>query len=198
MKPDRNDMKYIGIVLLILGVLGGLAALNMDTSVATEGRYGFPGRVVNLSLMEQRRTFLMLAGLATLIGAILTGISHMQLSLSNEPNDRQGNKTRSCPFCAEEIKQAAIVCKHCQRDVLPEDVDAHEEPETRGDEEAPWTDPLNDPNPPNLGQLLYKIEKLITRQVRDFCIDESGNPSLPALVIGAILVFLIGVFLYPG
>jgi hypothetical protein len=27
---------------------------------------------------------------------------------------------RLCPFCAEEIKAAAIVCKHCGRDVVPE------------------------------------------------------------------------------
>ena len=27
--------------------------------------------------------------------------------------------TRSCPFCAEEIQAAAIVCRHCQRDVTP-------------------------------------------------------------------------------
>lgn len=27
--------------------------------------------------------------------------------------------TRPCPFCAEDIKKAAIVCKHCGRDVSP-------------------------------------------------------------------------------
>ena len=26
---------------------------------------------------------------------------------------------RQCPFCAEDIKKAAIVCKHCGREVEP-------------------------------------------------------------------------------
>ena len=30
------------------------------------------------------------------------------------------SETRLCPFCAEEIKKAAIVCKHCGRDI-PQD-----------------------------------------------------------------------------
>lgn len=28
-------------------------------------------------------------------------------------------KTRICPFCAEEIKAAAVVCRYCQRDIPP-------------------------------------------------------------------------------
>ncbi len=27
--------------------------------------------------------------------------------------------TRACPFCAEPIQRAAVVCRHCGRDVLP-------------------------------------------------------------------------------
>lgn len=30
-------------------------------------------------------------------------------------------KTRKCPFCAEDIKPEAVVCKHCGRDVPPEE-----------------------------------------------------------------------------
>lgn len=32
--------------------------------------------------------------------------------------------TRLCPFCAEEIKLAAIVCKHCGRDLPRSDIAA--------------------------------------------------------------------------
>jgi hypothetical protein len=33
-------------------------------------------------------------------------------------NSRQANKSsRQCPFCAEEIQEAAVFCKHCHRDL---------------------------------------------------------------------------------
>ena len=36
---------------------------------------------------------------------------------------------RACPFCAETIKSAAIVCKHCKRD-LPQSKEAVKEVKT--------------------------------------------------------------------
>ena len=30
--------------------------------------------------------------------------------------------TKLCPFCAEEIKKAAMVCKHCGRDIPPNNI----------------------------------------------------------------------------
>ena len=38
---------------------------------------------------------------------------------------------KTCPFCAEEIQDAAIVCKHCGRDIF--------------EQEAPTTTPLETP-----------------------------------------------------
>lgn len=37
--------------------------------------------------------------------------------LRGEPGPAYTNDTKACPFCAETIKAAAVVCKHCGRDV---------------------------------------------------------------------------------
>ena len=44
-----------------------------------------------------------------------------QLDFSNEkPRPTLAvSDIRQCPFCAEDIKKAAVVCKHCGRDVQP-------------------------------------------------------------------------------
>lgn len=44
-----------------------------------------------------------------------------QLDISNEKPRSTVVTTdiRQCPFCAEDIKKAAVVCKHCGRDVEP-------------------------------------------------------------------------------
>lgn len=33
------------------------------------------------------------------------------------PKAEKSNPAKPCPFCAEDINTAAIVCKHCGRDV---------------------------------------------------------------------------------
>lgn len=41
---------------------------------------------------------------------------------SNNSKSAISKDTRLCPFCAEEIKKAAIVCKHCGRDIPQESI----------------------------------------------------------------------------
>jgi len=33
--------------------------------------------------------------------------------------DKPSGPTRACPFCAEDVKAAAVVCKHCGKDLTP-------------------------------------------------------------------------------
>lgn len=47
------------------------------------------------------------------------------------------SETRPCPFCAEDIKVAAIVCKHCGRDLPRSDPEAVAASKQRADEVAP-------------------------------------------------------------
>ncbi len=114
-------MRSLGIVLVITGLIWGIVAFNMNTTVSVEGQtigsgeYAvyIPGQTVhNLSLSERRNTHLMVSGVLLVIGTILFGFGSARGS-----GAAPSASTRSCPFCAEKIKIDAIICKHCGKDV---------------------------------------------------------------------------------
>ena len=117
-------MKGMGWLLLGVGATLLLYALAMDTSVVVGGAYGGPQRVQNLSLMDMRRTYLMVAIGALVIGTMLVGFSR----LGRDTEDSVDH--RACPFCAEQVRVEAIICKHCRSELPAVDPVDPAHPET--------------------------------------------------------------------
>ena len=79
-------MRTVGYWLLALGAVWLVWALNLDTSVAVPGDWR---RVQNLSLMEQRRTHLMLSGGMIVVSVLLIGFSQLQRTDEDDDQDDQ-------------------------------------------------------------------------------------------------------------
>ena len=104
-------MKGFGMFALIVGVCWLIFALSMDVSVPT----GASGRVNNLGLMADRQIQTIVGGIIALAGLIM-----VLLGGKSSPTAAHAEKdTRPCPLCAENIKTAAVKCKHCGADVEP-------------------------------------------------------------------------------
>ena len=101
-KEDEEGSLFSSI-LITIGILGILYALNMDTTV---------GSVNNIGLMDDRRTTLIIFSLCLLVGFI----NRSSESKSNN-RESQSADTRSCPYCAETIKIKAKLCKHCGKEL---------------------------------------------------------------------------------
>jgi len=78
----------------------------MDTSVVTD--LGI--RVNNLGLMSDRTNLLIGAGISFISGILLIGFSQ-------KPELSASEATRKCPYCAEQVKAQAIICRFCQKDL---------------------------------------------------------------------------------
>ncbi|WP_460709335.1 hypothetical protein [Lysobacter terrae] len=126
----------MGWLLLGIGAAWLLYALNVDTSVPLPHGAGWPGRVQNLSLMEHRRTHLMLSGGVLIAGVLLMGFGTLQRS-ANDDDLSDDEDYRQCPFCAEPVRVEAVICRHC-RSALPavavDDVEPDEEAEVSAED----------------------------------------------------------------
>ncbi|WP_432372262.1 hypothetical protein ACRPHP_16450 [Pantoea allii] len=84
-------MKKFGIAILIIGVIGAIASMAMDVSVATPGGM----RVNNIGLMADRQNYLIISGFVAIAGLLLTlfgdrvslkSVEHAQGTTETDPN----------------------------------------------------------------------------------------------------------------
>ena len=117
-------MKVIGLIALAVGCVGLLLILSMDTSVAT-GEIG--RRVNNIGLMNDKQNLLLVFAAIAIVGALFSAVGWNRSPAAAPASTaiaQTSTEHRKCPFCAEQIKLEAIVCRFCQRDVPPIEVRA--------------------------------------------------------------------------
>ncbi|WP_051583052.1 hypothetical protein [Morganella morganii] len=98
-------MRNIGYILISVGLIAMIYAINMDVSVSTYG-----GRVNNIGLISDRQNYLIFSGVIFLAGVILSIFGSKSESTSGSDGVR-------CKHCAESIKPDAVICRFCGREV---------------------------------------------------------------------------------
>lgn len=79
-------MKALGTVLCIIGAIGLVVSLNMDTTASTSSKQVWGGdrwiddpnsRIHNIGLIDERHTYILLSSLALIVGVILFGFGEL-------------------------------------------------------------------------------------------------------------------------
>lgn len=79
-------MRTLGIIILIIGIVLGIYALSMDTSVQVNydgNSFGLPERVNNIGLMNTKQNLVIVAGVLAIIGTLI-----LILKKSNNAEDQ--------------------------------------------------------------------------------------------------------------
>jgi hypothetical protein len=128
-------MRRLGLLLIVVGLIWGIVAFNMSTSVKVggSGKYSsyVPEEVHNIGLMDQRRNQIFISAVLIICGVILFGFGTVSESKKTIPVSAEssselekllGNEQKKCPSCAENIKLEALKCKHCGEVFEPSDI----------------------------------------------------------------------------
>lgn len=108
-------MRQIGLILIIAGVVWGVTAFNMETSIRVGGHdisyYSnlVPGiDVSNLDLIERRRNHLMGAGVTIISGILLFGFGVLKASMK-EQGTAQPDSTKNIVHSTISYAFAAVI-----------------------------------------------------------------------------------------
>ena len=114
-------MRFLGILVLIGGLLGLLRASNIDTTVSDD--YG--GRVHNIGLINDKQNALMISGVMCVVGALFIGLGgRKEQAEASAPAPAPAaaapaDDLRKCPACAEMVKREAKICRFCRTELEP-------------------------------------------------------------------------------
>lgn len=117
---DGIAMKGVGGLLIGIGCVALLISWGVDTTVETGGEvigYGAHStyvprsRVHNIGLVEQRRNYLMISSLVTVVGVLLFGFGTLA---ENQAKATQPPSGPRCPKCNGVLEGTPELCKHCR------------------------------------------------------------------------------------
>lgn len=103
-------MRGFGIVVLVLGAIGIMLALGMDTSLTNSAG----AQVADLGRMADRQLYILAAAAVIIAGTLMASLSGIRKRLA-----LADTATRPCPACGKTIKTASVKCPHCAADLNP-------------------------------------------------------------------------------